>query len=102
MNSRKLRTSANWWKRFGRHTPEWTKFAIRVLSLTCSAHGCETNWNIFEQIHTKKRNILEHQKLNALVYVKYNMGLRERVLEGVDQYDGDANLNDIRAEEWDE
>ncbi|XP_021803759.1 uncharacterized protein LOC110748023 [Prunus avium] len=62
----------NWWKRFGRDTPELTKFAIRVLSLTCSASGCERNWSTFEQIHTKKRNRLEHQKLNALVYVKYN------------------------------
>ncbi|CAL8106744.1 unnamed protein product [Prunus armeniaca] len=66
MNSRKLRTPANWWKRFGRNTPELTKFAIRALSLTCSESGCERNWSTFEQIHTKKRNRLEHQKLNAL------------------------------------
>lgn len=30
------------------------------------------------QIHTKKRNRLEHKRLNALVYVKYNSLLRER------------------------
>ncbi|CAL8153282.1 unnamed protein product [Prunus armeniaca] len=51
VNSRKLRTPANWWKRFGRDTPELTKFVIRVLSLTCSASGCERNWSTFEQVN---------------------------------------------------
>ncbi|CAL8162039.1 unnamed protein product [Prunus armeniaca] len=58
VNSRKLQTPANWWKHFGRDTPELMKFAIRI--------------------HIKKRKRLEHQKLNALLYVKYNMALRER------------------------
>nr|XP_025611971.1 uncharacterized protein LOC112705352 [Arachis hypogaea] len=30
--------------------------------------GCERNWSIFEHIHSKKRNRLEHQKLIDLVY----------------------------------
>ncbi|XP_058099771.1 uncharacterized protein LOC131244134 [Magnolia sinica] len=54
---------------------------VRVLSLTCSASGCERNWSTFEQIHTKKRNRLEQQKLNSLVYVMYNMKLRERSMK---------------------
>jgi len=29
-----------------------------------------------QQIHTKKRNRLEHQRLNDLVYVKYNRALK--------------------------
>ncbi|RVW98236.1 hypothetical protein CK203_031867 [Vitis vinifera] len=62
-------------------TSELQKFAIRVLSLTCSASGCERNWSTFESIHTKKRNRLEHQRLNALVYVRYNTKLRERSLQ---------------------
>ena len=32
-------------------------------------------------MHTKKRNRLEHQRLNALVYVRYNTRLRERSLQ---------------------
>ncbi|KAL6562899.1 hypothetical protein OROHE_005486 [Orobanche hederae] len=78
IRSRKLRSPGKWWERFGSKTPELTSFAIRVLSLTCSASGCERNWSTFESIHTKKRNILEHKRLNALVYVKYNLRLRER------------------------
>ncbi|XP_062027647.1 uncharacterized protein LOC133743660 isoform X3 [Rosa rugosa] len=78
VHSRKIRSPASWWERFGEETPDLTKFAIRVLSLTCSASGCERNWSTFESIHTKKRNRLEHKRLNALVYVKYNSLLRER------------------------
>ncbi|PKU71596.1 hypothetical protein MA16_Dca004438 [Dendrobium catenatum] len=34
------------------------------------------NWSVFEQIHTKRRNHLEHQRLNDLVFVRYNLNLR--------------------------
>lgn len=33
---------------------------------------------MFEHIHSKKRNRLEHQKLNDLVYVRYNLRLQQR------------------------
>ncbi|CAL5345193.1 unnamed protein product [Camellia sinensis] len=48
IDSRAIRSPADWWIRFGSKTPELTKFAIRVLSLTCSASGCERNWSTFE------------------------------------------------------
>lgn len=50
MDSRKMRSPTDWWMRFGRRTPELTKFAIRVLSLTCSSSGCERNWSTFESV----------------------------------------------------
>ncbi|CAL8141096.1 unnamed protein product [Prunus armeniaca] len=100
MNLRKLRTPANWWKHFGKDTPELTKFAIRVLSLTCSASGCERNWSTFKQIHTKKRNRLEHQKLNVIVYVKYNMALGERSIRRRSKIDP-ILVNEIESDdEW--
>ncbi|KAL6501579.1 hypothetical protein OROGR_026712 [Orobanche gracilis] len=85
--SRMLRSPAKWWERFVHKTPELSGFAIRVLSLTCSASGCERNWSTFESIHTKKRNRLEHQRLNALVFVKYNFKLRERSIRRRDKID---------------
>ncbi|XP_028094883.1 uncharacterized protein LOC114294889 [Camellia sinensis] len=36
---------------------------------------------IDSRIHTQKRNRLEHKRLNALVYVKYNTKLRERSIK---------------------
>ncbi|KAK9929423.1 hypothetical protein M0R45_026524 [Rubus argutus] len=49
-----------------------------AFTLTCSASGYERNWSTFEMIHTKKRNRLEHKRLHALVYVKYNLALKDR------------------------
>ncbi|XP_027182067.1 uncharacterized protein LOC113780467 [Coffea eugenioides] len=67
-----------WWTCYGSTTPNLQKLAIHVLSQTCSAFGSERNWSLFEHIHSKKRNRLEHQKLNDLVYVHYNLRLQQR------------------------
>ncbi|XLT46262.1 hypothetical protein S245_039619, partial [Arachis hypogaea] len=48
---------------------------MNVEHQTCKS--CEHNWSIFEDIHSKKRNRLEHQKLNDLVYVHYNLRLQQ-------------------------
>ena len=68
----------SWWEQFGNDTPELQKFAIRVLSQCCSATGCERNWSVFEYIHSKKRNRLEHKRLNDLVFVCYNLKIQQR------------------------
>ena len=67
--------AAQWWEAFGGQCPELQRFAIRILSQTCSASGCERNWSVFERIHTKKRNRLEQKRLNDLVFVQYNLRL---------------------------
>ncbi|KAL2333697.1 hypothetical protein Fmac_014910 [Flemingia macrophylla] len=94
---------------YGGQTPQLKILAIKVLSLTCSLSGCEHNWSTFEHIHSKKRSKLEHQKLQDLVFVKYNQALQERfecqdgidpiVLKDVDDVDnewmlGESDLND--------
>ncbi|XP_061999008.1 uncharacterized protein LOC133716316 [Rosa rugosa] len=68
-------------EKYGTQTPELMDFATRVLSLSCSASGCERNWSTFEMIHTKKRKRLEHKRMYALVYVKYNIALKDRTLK---------------------
>lgn len=72
--------AAQWWEAFGGQCPELQRFAIRILSQTCSASGCERNWSVFERIHTKKRNCLEQKRLNDLVFVQYNLRLRRNQL----------------------
>ncbi|XP_057461894.1 uncharacterized protein LOC130752113 [Actinidia eriantha] len=69
-----------WWRLFGHSAPNLQKLAIRILSQTSSSSGCERNWSVFERIHTKKRNRLEHQRLNDLVFVHYNLRLQNRHL----------------------
>ncbi|GAV56791.1 LOW QUALITY PROTEIN: DUF659 domain-containing protein/Dimer_Tnp_hAT domain-containing protein, partial [Cephalotus follicularis] len=70
-----------WWRLFGHSAPNLQKVAIRLLSQTSSSSGCERNWSVFERIHTKKRNRLEHQRLNDLVFVTYNLRLKNRYFQ---------------------
>eukprot|EP00253_Pinus_taeda_P012088 PITA_12088 len=71
---------AQWWDAFGGHCPELQRFAIHILSQTCSATGCERNWSVFERIHTKRRNRLDQKWLNDLVYVQYILRLKRNQL----------------------
>ncbi|PKA52234.1 hypothetical protein AXF42_Ash010130 [Apostasia shenzhenica] len=67
-----------WWRMFGHDAPNLKNLAIRLLSQTASSSGCERNWSAFERIHTNVRNRLEHERLNDLVYVHYNLRLKNR------------------------
>ncbi|XP_028074032.1 uncharacterized protein LOC114276447 [Camellia sinensis] len=78
IRQRNTRAPAGWWASYGSKTPNLQTFAIKVLILTCSSLGCERNWSVFEHLHSKKRNKLEQQLLNDLVFVKYNRTLRFR------------------------
>lgn len=69
-----------WWVCYGGDAPILQKLAIRLLGQTSSSSGCERNWSLFERIHTKRRNRLEHKRLNDLVYVTYNLRLKNRYL----------------------
>ncbi|KAL8474115.1 hypothetical protein ACS0TY_030815 [Phlomoides rotata] len=66
-----------WWKYFGCGAPNLQNLAMKILSQTSSSSGCERNWSVFERIHTKKRNRLEHPRLNDLVFIHYNLCLQE-------------------------
>ncbi|XP_057870855.2 uncharacterized protein LOC131077381 [Cryptomeria japonica] len=72
-----------WWEIYGTGTPNLQKIVVRVLSQPCSASRCERNWSVFESIHTKERNRLTQTWLNDLVFIRYNLRLRIRKVEGV-------------------
>ncbi|XP_076887345.1 uncharacterized protein LOC143537463 [Bidens hawaiensis] len=78
---------AEWWRLFGGYYPKMQTFAIRILSQTASSSGCERNWSVFERIHTKRRNRLEHERLKDLVYVHYNLRLQNRLKYAKRSYD---------------
>ncbi|KAH7651020.1 Ribonuclease H-like protein [Dioscorea alata] len=99
IRNQNLKSQAEWWKTYGASTPELLDFAIKVLSLTCSTSSCKRNWSIFEYVHIKKRNRLNQQKLNDLVFVKYNRALKRRC-DDHDHIDS-ISLQDIdEANEW--
>ncbi|KAL1210202.1 hypothetical protein V5N11_013230 [Cardamine amara subsp. amara] len=78
IRQRTVQAPAEWWSNYGSSTPNLQKFAIKVLSLTCSATGCERNWGVFQLLHTKRRNRLTQSRLNDMVFVKYNRALQRR------------------------
>ncbi|KAL8529988.1 hypothetical protein ACS0TY_007167 [Phlomoides rotata] len=88
-----------WWENFGSDTPDLRSFAIKVLSLTCSSSGCERNWSIFENVHAKRRNRLDQQRMNDLVYVKYNRALKRRY-EARGRLDPISLTNIDESNEW--
>ncbi|XP_028113206.1 uncharacterized protein LOC114311289 [Camellia sinensis] len=51
------------------------------------ATGCERNWSTFDHVHSKKRNQLEQQRLNALVIVKYNVQLELRQIKRQERHE---------------
>ncbi|XP_073059753.1 uncharacterized protein [Primulina eburnea] len=69
---------AEWWLAYGSTTPQLQDFAVRILSLTCSASGCERNWSMFQHLHSKRRKRLAQKRLNDLVFIKYNRALKRR------------------------
>ncbi|RVW75586.1 hypothetical protein CK203_056441 [Vitis vinifera] len=54
---------------------------LAIRTRKTRAPGCERNWSIFENIHSKRRYRLDHQRLNDLVYIKYNRALKRRYNE---------------------
>ncbi|XP_026384974.1 uncharacterized protein LOC113280578 [Papaver somniferum] len=82
--------------------PNLQKFAIRVLSLTCSASPCERNWSTFQNLHSKKRNCIKQQKLNDSVFIQYNKKFKRRYIE-IQKYNDDDKAHDpIFLEDRDE
>ncbi|KAL8529886.1 hypothetical protein ACS0TY_007085 [Phlomoides rotata] len=76
LDSSKTMQPDKWWKFFGCGAPNLQNLAMKILSQTSSS-GCERKWSVFERIHTKKRNRLEHPRLNDLVFIHYNLHLQE-------------------------
>jgi len=50
IRQRATKSPADWWFSYGASTPTLQDFAMRVLSLTCSATGCERNWGFFQHV----------------------------------------------------
>lgn len=93
---------ASWWQQHGINCLELQRIATRILSQTCSSFGCEHNWSTFDQIHSRRRNRLAQKRLNDLIYVHYNLRLRERQLRGKpdDSISLDSVLSESLLDDW--
>ncbi|KAF1884233.1 hypothetical protein Lal_00035303 [Lupinus albus] len=63
---------------FGDERPELKRFALRVLSLTCSSSGCERKWSSFVMVHIKRRNKLKQETMNDVIFFMPNSKLSKK------------------------
>ncbi|KAL5540887.1 hypothetical protein UlMin_043279 [Ulmus minor] len=93
MEARDMVPPGLWWEQYGDSAPVLQRVAIRILSQVCSSFAFERHWSSFQQIHSEKRNKIDRETLNDLVYINYNLKIarntKTKSLEAADpiQYD---------------
>ncbi|KAL6533276.1 hypothetical protein OROMI_027388 [Orobanche minor] len=91
-----------WWEQFGDGAPTLQRVAIRILSQVCSTCNFEKQWAICEQINSEKRNRIDKETLNDLLYVSYNIKLDKSMKPSSSEADP-LQLDDIdMTSEWTE
>ncbi|XP_008778107.4 uncharacterized protein LOC103697942 [Phoenix dactylifera] len=91
---------AEWWSTYGGGCPNLMRLAVRILSQTCSARGCDRIHIPFEQIHNQRMNYLEHQRLCDLIFVRYNLRLQQRQLLKTRPFDPISVDNIDTVDDW--
>jgi hypothetical protein len=74
-----MMSGVTWWRTFYQSLTHLAPIAIRLLSVCPSASACETNWSEWSLIHNKRRNRLNSQRGDKLVYVYHNRRLKYRL-----------------------
>ncbi|XP_010510891.1 PREDICTED: uncharacterized protein LOC104787085 isoform X1 [Camelina sativa] len=64
-----------WWEQFGDSAPVLQRVAIRILSQVCSGYNLERQWSTFQQMHWERRNKIDREILNNMMYVNQNLKL---------------------------
>ncbi|XP_044383749.1 uncharacterized protein [Triticum aestivum] len=78
IRARRTLPPAEWWYMYGGACPNLTRLAVRVLSQTSSAKGCDRTHIPFEQLHDQRMNIFERQRMHHLTFVQCNLRLQYR------------------------
>jgi len=69
-----------WWQSlFSSSYPELTALAKWALCIAPTTGAAERNWSAFGHIHSKKRNRLLNERVNKLVYIYWNLRIKERI-----------------------
>ncbi|PKA63245.1 hypothetical protein AXF42_Ash017713 [Apostasia shenzhenica] len=67
-----------WWAIYGASTPLLQQLAMRLLGQPSSSSYCERNWSTYSFIHSMRRNKIQPQRAEDLVYVHNNLRLLSR------------------------
>ncbi|XP_059628538.1 uncharacterized protein LOC132271233 [Cornus florida] len=81
IEDRKMMSAVAWWNLYGVAAPELYALAIKVLSQTVNTSCAERVWSTYGYIHSVKRNKLNADRAESLVYVHYNNRLLTRYRE---------------------
>ncbi|KAL6498584.1 hypothetical protein OROHE_026525 [Orobanche hederae] len=99
IRSRKLRSPGKWWEPLEVRHRNLLALLFESLALRVVLRDVKEIGALLSR-HTKKRNRLEHKRLNALVYVKYNLRLRERSIKRRNKIDPIVVDEIDSDEEW--
>jgi hypothetical protein len=64
-----------WWNMYGSPAKNLHKLAVKVLSQVVNTSSAERCWSTYSFIHNVKRNNLNVDRAESLVYVHYNLRL---------------------------
>lgn len=70
------------------------RVAVRILSQVCSTFTLEKQWSTSQQVHSEKRNKIDRETLNDLVYIHYNLKLARTITSKSSEADP-LQLDDI-------
>ncbi|KAL3650183.1 hypothetical protein CASFOL_006586 [Castilleja foliolosa] len=94
-----LPISAEWWLTYGGGCPNLARLAVRILSQTCSLIHHKVSKIPLDNMHERK-NCLEHQRLSDLVYVQYNMSMKQMVSGNKQEVDPISYDHISLVEDW--
>jgi hypothetical protein len=90
--------SIEWWNMYGSFAKNLQKLAVKVLSQVVNTSSAERCWSTYSFIHNVKRNNLNADRAESLVYVHYNL----RLLSHYCDVGGESALyNNKRDMNWD-
>ena len=64
-----------WWNMYGSPAKNLHKLAVKVLSQVVNTSSAERCWSAYSFIHSVKRNNMNVDRAESLVYVHYNSRL---------------------------
>lgn len=64
-----------WWATFGQLTPHLCELVGAILGQCVTSSCCERNWSAFANVHSKKRNKLQPERVKKLVFVHFNKNI---------------------------
>ncbi|XP_052148295.1 uncharacterized protein LOC127767110 [Oryza glaberrima] len=100
IRARRTLPPAEWWYTYGGACPNLTRLAVRILSQTCSAKGCDRRHISFEQIHDQRMNLFERQRMHHLTFVQYNLRLQHRQQHKTKAFDPVSVDNIDIVDDW--